>query len=61
MRMKKYYTSIITNCMKVIPKISVKFSRNDKMWITPLTRWKAFRNKQFHLYDHYKQKVRQEI
>ena len=62
-----YFNNEFTNCMKVIPKISVKFSRNDKMWITPLTkhlinlRWKAFRNKQFHLYDHYKQKVRQEI
>ena len=50
-----------------IPFSFVTLSSNDKPWITPLLkclinrRWNAYRNRQWQLFEHYKQKVRDEI
>jgi len=53
--------------MSFIPSRYVILSTSDKPWITPLLkhlineRWKAFRNRNWKLYHHYKDKVKQEI
>lgn len=54
-------------CMESIPQKSVRTSNHDKPWITPLVkslisrRWKAYQNKQFHIYNHLKLKIETEI
>lgn len=50
-----------------VPVSFVKFTSKTKPWITPVVidlinkRWSAFRTKNFVLYRHYKEKVKQEI
>ncbi|MEL7309267.1 MAG: endonuclease/exonuclease/phosphatase family protein, partial [Pseudomonadota bacterium] len=53
--------------MSFVPSSYVMLSTSDKPWITPLLkhlineRWKAFRGKDWRLYQHYKDKVKREI
>lgn len=57
----------IHTVMKVIPRKTITMTSKDKEWMTPLCkflinkRWEAFRNKDFPLYLHYREKVRNEI
>ena len=62
----KFY-ELLWNCLTTIPCDTVKFSSRDKQWMTPILkclinkRWRAFREKNWTLYKHYKEKVRLEI
>jgi hypothetical protein len=53
--------------MSFVPSQYVTLTSSDKPWITPLLkhlvneRWKAFRLKNWNLYHHYKEKVKNEI
>ena len=55
------------HAMAVIPVSFVKFKPKTKPWITPVVldlinkRWKAYRCKNYVLYNHYKEKVKREI
>ena len=55
-------SEIVKDC---IPVKMVEMSDRDKAWMTPLLkyaiqmRWNAFRNRNFYLYKHWKQKVRE--
>ena len=54
-------------CLSVIPREVVFLSSRDKPWMTPILklliekRWKAFREKNWTVYRHYKEKVVEEI
>ena len=58
----KLFYDRIDSALSVIPTSFVKFSSKTKPWITPIVidlinkRWKAFRQKKFDLYCHYKKK-----
>ena len=62
----KFY-SLLSGSIAVIPCEQVVFSVNDKPWMTPVLktlinkRWNAFRCKNWSLFRHYKDKVKQEI
>ena len=55
------------HAMSLIPVSYVKIKASTKPWITPVVldlinqRWRAYREKKFSLYSHYKEKVRKEI
>ena len=57
----------LREAMACIPSTYVTLSKNDKPWITPVLkslinkRWNAYRNKQWHLFTHYKFKIKNEI
>ena len=61
------FHEVIEDARSVIPFSYVSITSKDKPWITPVLkslinqRYLAFRNKNFHLYFHYKQKVKTEI
>jgi hypothetical protein len=63
----KLFYERIDSALSVIPVSFVKFTSKTKPWITPIVidlinkRWKAFRDKNFCLYRHYKKKVKEEI
>ena len=62
-----FFYDNFTRAMSVIPLTFVKLSSKTKPWITPVLldlinkRWRAFRERKFDLYNHYKVKVKQEI
>ena len=62
-----YFYDVFYKALSVIPVSYVKFTAKTKPWITPVVidivnkRWRAFRQKNFPLYAHYKQKLRAEI
>ena len=59
--------TVIDDAMTTIPFTYVVMSNKDKPWMTPMLkslinrRYEAFRRKNFPLYLHYKQKVKEEI
>ena len=59
--------NILSQAMSKIPVSYVKFKNSTKPWITPVLldlinkRWFAYRNKNFQLYRHYRDKVKEEI
>lgn len=61
------FYDFFSQAMSAIPVSYVKITDKTKPWVTPVLldlinkRWKAFRNKQFFLYQHYKAKVKEEI
>lgn len=62
------FHDIIQNVfLKTIPYEYVQMSNNDKIWVTPTLktlfnkRWNAYRNKNWPLYQHYKNKVKERI
>jgi len=63
----EHFNKIIHEYLAEIPTYTIKTSENDKKWITPICkhlinlRWRAFRQKNFDLYNHYKDKVKDEI
>ena len=63
----QFFTSELQNAIGKIPTYSIKNTSKDKKWITSLCkhlinrRWEAFRKKDFGKYNHYKQKVKEEI
>jgi len=65
--MLNFYQNRLHKGMELIPKTIVRTNSTDKMWMTPLCknlinkRWKAFRQNDFILYNHYKEKVQNEI
>lgn len=62
----KFY-ELLWQCLTAIPCEVVQFSPQDKQWMTPILkslinkRWRAFREKNWVLYKHYKAKVKEEI
>lgn len=62
----KFY-ELLWKCLVAIPCEVVTFTSRDKEWMTPILkslinkRWKAFRDKNWVLYNHYKTKVKEEI
>ena len=62
----KFY-ELLSQPLNAIPCEFVRFSVNDKPWVTPVLkslinkRWEAFRCKNWSLYNHYKKKVKIEI
>ena len=62
----KFY-ELLWQCLSVIPCNVVTFTPRDKEWMTPIlkslinNRWRAFREKNWSLYQHYKAKVKDEI
>ena len=62
-----FHQSLMTAFLTTIPSKIVKMTAKDKPWITPLLkslineRWRAYRAKNFNLFNHYKYKVREEI
>lgn len=65
-KLTKFYESLYS-CLSVIPREVVFLSSSDKPWMTPILklliekRWRAFRDKNWPLYRHYKEKVSAEI
>lgn len=63
----KHFYDLFYSALSIIPVSFVKFTSRTKPWITPVVidiinkRWLAYRNKDFVLYNHYKQKVKKEI
>ena len=63
----EYFYDKFSIAMSEIPVSFVKTTERTKPWITPLVidlinkRWKAFHEKNFILYNHYKKKVKSEI
>ena len=61
------FYSWLDECKKEIPFTFVEMKSTDKAWMTPLLKkiidlkHEAFRKKQFHLFNHYKQKLSKEI
>ncbi len=57
----------INEALSVIPVSFIKFTPRTKPWITPVVidlinkRWKAYRDQNFHLFCHFKVKVKAEI
>lgn len=62
----KFY-ELLWQCFHAIPCEVVTFTPRDKEWLTPILkslinkRWRAFREKNWRLYQHYKIKVKDEI
>lgn len=62
-----YFNDIMNNATKSIPSVIIKLTGREKCWFSPLIkhlinlRWAAFRNKNFIMYNHYKNKVKSEI
>ena len=62
-----YFYEQFYKAMSVIPVSFVKIKPQTKPWITPVVldlinkRWRAYREKHFSLYAHYKDKVKKEI
>jgi len=62
-----FYCILTTAIQDCIPSRVVTLKTSDKAWMTPLTkslindRWTAFRNKNWELYNHLKQKTKREI
>ena len=63
----EYFYTTLTNIINKIPKRKIKLTTNDKSWITPVLkdlinkRWKAYKNRDYIKYNHYKEKIKQEI
>ena len=63
----EYFYSQFSLAMSAIPVSFVKITSKTKPWITPVVidlinkRWKAYRCKNYSLYNHYKTKVKSEI
>jgi len=63
----RYFTQSLQNCIEIIPKACIQYTKKDKKWITSLCkhlinqRWKAFRKKDYAKYNHFKEKVQVEI
>lgn len=61
------FYELISKAMEAIPYEYVTFTRRDKPWMTPVLkslinkRWRAFREKNWNVYNHYKAKVKLEI
>ena len=61
------FHEIIDDAKSVFPVSYVSVSAKDKPWITPIVkylinkRYEAFRKKNFHVYYHYRNKVKEEI
>ena len=61
------FHTVIEDAKSVFPVSFVSISANDKPWITPVLkslinkRYEAFRRKDFQVYCHYKNKVKEEI
>jgi len=57
-------SSLLSNC---IPRKTIVFSDNDKQWVTPRLKsllndkWRAWRNKNFPVFQHFKDKLKSEI
>ena len=62
----KFY-ELLWQCVAAIPCEAVSFTSRDKEWMTPVLkslvnkRWRAFREKNWTLFQHYKTKVKQEV
>jgi len=62
-----HFYDIFYRALSSLPISFVKFTPRTKPWITPVVihlinkRWKAYREKDFSLYNHYKFKVKEEI
>ncbi|MEL7308264.1 MAG: reverse transcriptase family protein, partial [Pseudomonadota bacterium] len=62
----KFY-DLLSECLSAVPCETVYFSSRDKPWMTPILklmidkRWKAFRERNWSAYKHYKAKVSIEI
>ena len=63
----QFFYENVYHAMTAIPVSFVRFKSKTKPWITPVVldlinkRWRAYRSKNFGLYNHYKKKVIQEI
>ena len=63
----QFFYENLYHAMTAIPVSFVRFKSKTKPWITPVVldlinkRWRAYRSKNFDLYNHYKKKVFQEI
>ena len=61
------FYELLRHCTSVIPCKYVRFSRNDKPWVSPVLkllineRWAAFRRHDWQKYQHLKAKVKSEI
>ena len=59
----EYFYDQFSQAMSTIPVTFVKLNSKTKPWITPVLldlihkRWKAYRQRNFTLYNHYKAKV----
>ena len=66
-KFRYFYFLLFEAFYRTIPVHTVKFSSRDKPWITPLVkhlincRWKAYRCRNFSLFNHLKEKIRMEI
>jgi hypothetical protein len=66
-KFRHFYSLLFEAFYRNIPVCTVKFSSRDKPWITPLVkhlincRWKAYRCRNFPLYNHLKEKIKIEI
>ena len=62
-----FHSVIYEGFITRIPSTKVSFTNNDKPWMTPVVkrlinaRWKAFRERDFDKFTHYKEKVKSEI
>jgi len=63
----EYFQNELQLCINTLPSFNLKLSSKDKEWITPICknlinlRWKSYRERDFELYTHYKNKVKEEI
>jgi len=66
---KKYdfFHNALQLSIDTLPSFKLKMSSKDKEWITPICknlinlRWKSYKQQDFELYNHYKNKVKEEI
>ena len=62
-----FFDNVLNNALKRIPFETIKLGIKDKPWISPQLkslinkRWKAYHNRNWQLYTHYKAKSKQEI
>jgi len=62
-----FFQNTLQDLISEIPNFTINFSKRDKQWITPVCkhlinlRWKAFRTKNWCLFNHYKEKLKTEI
>ena len=63
----QFFYDAFHKAMSVIPLSYVKIKSKTKPWVTPVLldlinkRWRAYRSKNYSLYNHYKDKVKREI
>jgi len=62
-----FFNNTLQILLKKIPQYKIRMTDKDKQWITPLCkhiincRWKAFRERNWPMYTHYKDKLKEEI